>query len=146
MLDVVAAGVVEPLRIVDHHEVRETAAELIVDPAGIELDVGCDVAALGHRDHLARGALRFGLGDEPVDQGRLADPGRPIEHDHCGQTGDRRRQPSRQLGALRDSPDDVDCHLDLRSRHYATDSAQRLLDYTHIRRVLPEYRGHRSGQ
>ena len=140
------SGLVEPLRVIDHDQVRKAIAQLIVDLRGIEMDIGGDVAALGHRDHLARGALRFGLGNEPLDQCGLADAGRAVEHDHDGLTGDRGRQPSRQLGALRDSPDDVDCHVDLRSRHYATDFAQRLLDYTDVRRVLPEYRGHRSGQ
>ena len=72
-----------------------------------------DIAAFWNdNDVIGRAEVR-GLSLKPTDQRGFADSGRPIEHDNNRLAIDRCGQPSRQLGALRDSPDDLDCHLDL---------------------------------
>jgi hypothetical protein len=55
-------------------------------------------------------------------------------------TVDRRSQPSRQLGALRDSPDDVDHHHDLRCDTTSPPCGQA------PQITAPEYRGPLVGQ
>ena len=108
MLDVVATGLVEPMSVVDDKQPRCAAAQVLVDSRRAELHLGSDVAALGHRDHPVLDAEAACLGDEPFDQGGFADAGRPVDDDHDRLPVDCGRQPPRQLGALRDSPDDVD--------------------------------------
>ena len=110
VFDVVPAGLVEPVRIVDHQESWDAAAQVLVDRRRAELDLGSDVSTFGNGDELVVHTEIVCLGDKPVDQGGLTDARRPVDHDHDRLSVDCGCQPSRQVGALRDSPDDVDHH------------------------------------
>jgi len=73
-----------------------------------------DVTLLRHHDDPVGRATFSRPGHEPVDQRGLADTRGPIDDDDHRLAVDRSGQPPRQLGALQDSPDDADCHHDLR--------------------------------
>ena len=70
-----------------------------------------DVTLLRHHDDPAGGATFSRPADEPVDERGLADARRPVDDDDHRLAVDRSGQPPRQLGALRNSPDDVDHSL-----------------------------------
>jgi hypothetical protein len=113
VLDEVLPGIVEPVRIIDDHHVWYAAPHVFIRIGDCQPEVVGDVTLLGNSNHPAGRAKVVRLGHEPLDHRGFPDAWWTVDHDDNRLTGDRGDQPSRQLGALRDSPDDVDCHLDL---------------------------------
>jgi hypothetical protein len=100
VFDEVLTGVIEPMSIVDDHELWHSAPQLLVGVGDVPAKLVGDITLLGHDDDAVSGAARCSLTDEPFDEGRLADTRGSVEYDDDRLAGDCRCQPPRQLGAL----------------------------------------------
>jgi hypothetical protein len=110
VLDEMLSCVVQPMGVVDDHELRCATPHLLVRLDDAPSKIVGDVSTFWHHDDPSGGTTVFRLSCEPLDERRLAHARWTIDDDDNGLTVDRPGQPSRQLGALRDSPDDVDHH------------------------------------